>query len=451
MDGEGGEESAGAHATTKRSSACDDEHDDADLQRPAKRERAAAPDASSEKAPAADASSEKAPAADASSEKAPAAITVKTILDMFPLETIAGGIVALEPDEWIELESCVPLNFDLKDTKDYFFIRLLSDTHLFFIKDGPFKNCICCGLTMTGTHLQEWTTWDNWRNFPTTGECPKSKYLMLVFAQLYVSAGKVDLQACSAPAAHRVGEFRKIPKSSPFAERAAGACVLLEDYAFRLHEMVAVPAIEKLSKMIYVANNGRLQTTVVTCTHPTMRLGTFRSNLEFNLEIKTVVQKNHQDRYTDILKQFLVTQVQKEYITEQWAARTNQLRALLLRSSADILELHEDFQHVEENGIFGYAFFSIADNDTNNLQMFNDRVWEMVVADNDKVWNHPNQNGEHFSVQVKELLTFYNYFPRIHSSSEKNFLAEKANQVRTLRPRYFNSRLLHFRWTFLQD
>ncbi len=96
------------------------DHDDADLQRPAKRERTGAPDASSEKAPAGDASSEKAPAADTSSENATASITIKTMLDMFPLETIAGGIIAVEPDEWIELESCVPLDFDLKNTKDYF-------------------------------------------------------------------------------------------------------------------------------------------------------------------------------------------------------------------------------------------------------------------------------------------------------------------------------------------
>jgi len=379
MAGEGGGEAAGAAAgelaageaagaptgsKAPAAAASNDDYDDADLQRPAKRERTGAADASSEKAPAADESSEKAPAADESSEKAPAAdersekapaadessekqptaITCKTISDMFPLETIAGGIIAVEPDEWIENGSCVPLDFDLKNTKDYFFMRLLSDDHLFVIKDGPFKNCMCCGITTTGTHLQEWSTWDNWRDFGKTGERPKNKYLMLVFAQLYLSGNKIQVRACSGPAAHRVGEFRKIPKNSRLGERAADVRVHLEDHAFRLHEMVAIPAIQELSRMTYESTRGTFQSTVVTCTHPTMHLRTARSEIELKFEIRSMLEKSFQDRYTDILKQFLVTQVQKEYITEQWAGKTNQLRALLLRSTADILEMHEDFE-----------------------------------------------------------------------------------------------------------
>ena len=131
--------------------------------------------------------------------------------------------------------------------------------------------------------------------------------------------------------------------------------------------------------MTYESTRGTFQSTVVTCTHPTMHLRTARSEIELKFEIRSMLEKSFQDRYTDILKQFLVTQVQKEYITEQWAGKTNQLRALLLRSTADILEMHEDFENQEENGIFGCSWFSIADNSMNNLKTFHDRVWDMVL------------------------------------------------------------------------
>ena len=374
-------------------------------------------------------------------------ITFKTIADMYPETTMSGGIIAVEADQYREVRGYVPVDFNLKNEAPYFFLRFLWDTNLFIIMDGPFKNWVCAGITENGRNLAEYREWENWLSFNKTGKGPQTKYLFLAFARMHLTSENIiELRGCD-DAVHRVGESKRIPNRS---YAGTGGHIYLDDYVSKLHEIVANPAIELLSRLSYrsITYTERERTFI----HASMEWKETADRdgadmLVLDWEIHNMVSDSRQEYRTQILDRFLATKVQKQIITEQWMGRINQLRALLLRCTRDILVVQESNDETR-NGIFGFSKIIIEHDHrgVENLTKFDERVCDMVLANVNRVWDiYSDANwwdAPHASAQVKALLDYYNYFPSSwpeYTEALKDLQSQPSTQY---------SQVLSFRWLF---
>ena len=259
-----------------------------------------------------------------------------------------------------------------------------------------------------------------------------------------------ELRGCD-DAVHRVGESKRIPNGS---YAGAGGFIYLDEYVSKLHKNVAIPAIQLLAGLSYKSDFTTPATT--TFIHASyadagsrwqaaVRCG--KDMIELDWEIHNMVSESRQEYRTQILDRFLATKVQKQIITEQWAGRINQFRALLLRCTRDILVVQESNDETR-NGIFGFSKIIIEHDHrgVENLTKFDERVCDMVLANVNRVWDiYSDANwwdAPHASAQVKALLDHYNYFP----SSWPEY--EEALEALQSQPSTQHSQILSFRWLF---
>lgn len=376
-------------------------------------------------------------------------ITFKTIADMYLEKKMSGGIIAVEVDQYRQVEGYVPVDFNLKNKAPYFFLRFILDSaNLFIITHGPFKNWVCAGITEpNGHYLTEYFEWENWLRYNETGEGVQKKYLFLAFAQMHLTSENIiELRGCD-DAVHRVGESRRIPNRS---YAGAGGDVHFDDYVSKLHEIVAIPAIRLLSRLSYRSTTyTERERTFIHASMEWKETTAKEGNnmLVLDWEIHNIVSENRQEYRTQILDRFLGTKVQKQIITEQWAGRINQFRALLLQSTRDILVVQESNDETR-NGIFGFSKIVIEHDHrgVENLTKFDERVCEMVLANVNRVWDiYSDTNwwdAPHASAQVKALLDYYNYFPSSwpeYTEALKDLQSQPSTQY---------SQVLSFRWLF---